>query len=361
MGFRRICRLVFAGWVALLMLGMSSLAVAQTDAPDSSEQVMTHLNQVLRWSRQWETPDIRLARPGDELYLDEGRELARQVLKLEFQSALAQAALIAEATPKSTQATGGSEGSANAQNLVRAQQRVGQQMQNLQAQLDAMNAKISHARAKDKAGLTTERDTLQGQLQLAQELHDNLQKLTSFMNSAVSANGVANELTGKIVALQRALPQLTATSMGNERSISLPRPQMASNPRGSGLIGQMGELFHFVQSLRTLHQLEEEARALQASTRELRTPLLTALRATLQKGQVALASPSPSNADAAATPAASTLPADSSVETTPETAQQKQREMAALVKHSKLLSNAALPLSQEMILLTQSQTNLRQL
>jgi small-conductance mechanosensitive channel len=370
---------VVACWMTLLMLALSPFGVGQVDAPNSSDQVMGHLNQVLHWSRQWDSADIYLSRAGDEVYVDNGRSLAQEVVRLEFQSALSQAALIGELSPKGTSGNSSPDSAAAQQNIFNMIKRLAQQMHGLQTQLDTVNRKLVTARAKERPALMTQRDTLQGQLQLAQALDDDLDKLTAFMSSAETANGVASELTSKIVALQRAIPGAAIVpASGKGGAKSTPEPQRAapvpvvSNPKNEGLIGQMGELVHFVQSMRTLTQMKNEATQLQTSTKELRRPLLTALRSTLQQGQIELANTAPgegenaqngtANSTARATaPQAATAAPSAPASQQIQTPEQKQQEMSALVQHFKLLSSATLPLSQELILLGQSQANLTQL
>jgi small-conductance mechanosensitive channel len=374
MGVRSNRMRVVACWMALLMVALTPFGVGQVNTPNSSDQVMGHLNQVLHWSRQWDSADIYLSRAGDEVYVDNGRSLAQEVVKLEFQSALSQAALIGELSPKGASGNGPS-GSAETQNILKMVKRLAQQMQDLQTQLDTVNRKLVTARAKERPALMTQRDTLRGQLQLAQALDDDLGKLTAFMSSAETANGVASELSGKIVALQRAIPGAAITpAQGKGAAKSTSEPQRAapvpvvSNPKNEGLIGQMGELVHFVQSMRTLNQMKNEAAQLQTSTKELRKPLLTALRSTLQQGQIELANTAADdgenaqNGTASATaPQAATAAPSAPASRQIQTPEQKQREMSALVQHFKLLSSATLPLSQELILLGQSQANLAQL
>ncbi len=371
---------IFSAWAAVAVFSLSPWALGQTSPPNSDTRVMAHLNEVLRWSRQWDSADIYLSRPGDELYVEGGRSIAQQIVKLEFESALAQAALIGETSQK-TAASSGSPTTAEAQNINKMVKRLALQMQELQAQLDAVNRKLATARAREKAALMTQRDTLQGQLELAQALDDDLDKLTAFMSSAESTNGIASELTGKILAMQRAIPGAAITPPGIKgagKSSSTSRPSapapLVSNSKNEGLIGQMGDLVHYVQSLRTLSQLKNEAAQLQTSTKELRAPLLTELRSTLQQGQIELANAaqsgdangqsgsadsSTSTASAPSTSGATTSPAPAAPAT--QTPEQKQRAMTDLVQHFKLLSKAALPLSQELILLGQSQANLAQL
>lgn len=358
---------ILAMGMGALALTACALALGQPAAPNSEGQVLNHLNEVLRWSRQWESADLFLTRPGDELYVENGRSIAQQVMKLEFQSALAQAALIGGSSSKNVSSDDGSPDAAQARNIFKMIKRLAQQMQSLQAQLDAVNRKIVTARAKDKPALMTQRDTLQGQLQLAQALDDDLDKLTAFMSSTESANGAATELTGKILALQRTLPgAMVASASGKadgKSSNTSPAPTV-SNTQDKGLIGQMGEMVHLFQSLRTLHQLKNEATELQASTKQLRAPLLAALRATLQQGQLELGGGQQNAANDQNNSANSTTaapPAGTLANQATGTPAEKQRAMTELVQRFKLLSNATLPLSQELILVEQSQTNLTQL
>jgi small-conductance mechanosensitive channel len=362
--------MVLAIWTATLAFTLFPSAFGQASAPTSADEVMTHLNLVLRWSRQWDSADIFLSRPGDELYVENGRKIAQQMLKLEFQSAQAQAQLIGSSSSTETHANGGSQNAIDTQNIVKMQQRIGQQMQDLQGQLDVVNHKIAVARAKDRSALLEQRDTLQGQLQLAQALQENLQKLTSFMTTAEAANGAATALTGKIATLQRGLPGGMITSAANKgdgKSGSseqrVARAPVVGNSQNEGLIGQIGQMVRLMGSLRTLNHLKDDAAHLQTSTRDLRAPLLAALRETLQQGQLQLATP----AHAGGTGRTGTTNSNSDAQTTTaasnasQTPAQRQRAMAALLQHFKLLSTATLPLSQELILLEQGQANLTEL
>src|SRR5665213_2209189 len=106
--FRRMRLRIFAVWAGALALSLCPSAFGQTAAPNSEGQVLDHLNLVLRWSRQWESADVYLSRPGDEVYVENGRSIVQQVVKLDFQSALAQAELIGVSSPKAAPSDNGS-------------------------------------------------------------------------------------------------------------------------------------------------------------------------------------------------------------------------------------------------------------
>lgn len=345
--FRKIT-IWFAGCAAISIIVFSLPGIAQNSTPNSQVDIMEHLNSVLHWAREWGTADITLSRPGDEVYIDNGRSLAQQVVKLEFQSALAQAALLGDV--KTTSNRNG-QSSNETQNLMRLQQQIVQRTKDIQQQINVLAAKIPKARAKDRPALQTQQDNLQGQLQLAQALQDNLQKLSSFVMSTETVGGAANDLTKKILALQQNTPGFTSIAQ-NSKDNKAPAPApVVHNVQNDGLIGQLGQMFRLVTTTRTLNRLDQEAVQLQATTRQLRAPLLAALRTTLQQGQLQLSGNAPASAESSAVKTADTT----------ENPAQKKKEMADLVEHFKLLSGATLPLSQQLILLEESQANLDQL
>ena len=363
-------------------------AASSATAPNSEADVLNHVNRVLEWFHQWGGANAYAVVPGDELFVENGQDIARKVTNLEFQSALAQAAMLADSSNRSLPPHGNAPGSFGAHNLLKAQQSVDQKLKALDAQLDTVNKQIPTARAKQRPALQSQRDALQGQIALAQALQSNLQQLTSFANATDAANGVATELTTKLRGLQRtipaaAIPAGSTTQKSTAKNSATPsQVQFPSFPgaRSQGLIGQMGQMIHLVSSLRSLDQLKDETTRLQADTVHLRAPLLAALRSTLQQGQFELESNAPSGTNSAptdgggqnASPDANHTasgsaalqnppPAAANATAPQETAAQRQRATAQLVRHFKQISDATIPLSQELILMDQSQANLKQL
>jgi len=355
-------------------------------APNSEAQVLNHVNRVLQWFHQWGGANAYVVVPGDELFVEYGQNIAHQVVDLEFKSALAQADMLAHSSNKQSPPQGTTSTGFDEQNLLKLQQNVNDKLQGLKTELDTVNKQIAAARAKQRPALESQRDTLQGQIALAQVLQGNLQQLTSFANSTDAANGVATELTTKLRALQRTIPTATTSaesttgkSTGKAASTSsqIQLPAFGGG-RSEGLVGQIGQMIHLAGSLHSLNQLQDETAHLKMSTEHLRAPLLAALRSTLQQGQIELQSNAASGATSApanggnqggnsvsniAGPNSTTSasPASSNANVSQQTSEERQRATAQLVRRFKRLSDAAIPLSQELILLDQSQANLKQL
>ena len=143
MFFAQRRRRILSGWTGVVLLSLGSIAFSQTSAPNSEDRVMGHLNLVLRWSRQWDSTNMYLSRPGDEIYLENGRDIAQQVVRLEFKSALAQAALLGNSLSKNPSSATDTQNDSDAHSIAQMQQRTAQQIQNLQTQLDTANSRLS--------------------------------------------------------------------------------------------------------------------------------------------------------------------------------------------------------------------------
>ena len=354
--------------------------VVQASAPNTGKQVLDHVELVMRWYRLWENADMFVVRSADELYIENGQAIARQAMKLEFQSALAEATIIGQKSGKASHADAGTPNTVDARNIFQTLQSIEPQIQTLKNELDTVNRKILQVSAKKRPPLLAQRDTLQGQIQLALALRDNLQKLTSFMTLAEDANGATTELTGKIRGLEKTVPALQAVvapgqagagvkSQAAPKIVSAPAP--VTNAQGAGLVGQLGQMFHLISSLRALDQLSDATAQMQTSTLALRAPLLIELRAILREGQLEIqnvtansgagpngAQPAQLSGSHSQQPAqaATGIPAPLQAG-----GQQSPRSMQLLVQRFKLLSDATMPLSQQLILIDQSQANLTQL
>ena len=354
--------------------------VVQATAPNTGKQVLDHVELVMRWYRLWENADMFVVRSADELYIENGQAIARQAMKLEFQSALAEATIIGQKSGKASHADAGTPNTVDARNIFQTLQSIEPQIQTLKNELDTVNRKILKVSAKKRPPLLAQRDTLQGQIQLALALQDNLQKLTSFMTLAEDANGAATELTGKIRSLEKTVPALQTVvapgqagagvkSQSTPKIVSAPAP--VTNAQNDGLVGQLGQMFHLIGSLRALDQLSDATAQMQTSTLALRAPLLSELRAILQEGQLEIqnvtanSGAGPNGAQPAQLSGShSQQPAQAATgNPAPLQAggQQSPHSTQLLVQRFKLLSDATMPLSQQLILIDQSQANLTQL
>src|SRR5579864_5908469 len=175
-----------------------------------------NLNQVISWYRHATTGISSVGLPSDTIYQDNTKSLGSQIVKLAFQSANAEAALI-KTQQKVTDAS--QPVSTQEQKLAQAQARVSGQIDQIQSQIAGLTAKLSRARASQRASLTSQREALQSELDLQKALLGAIQKMAVFVEN----NGeVGTGLQGAITQLERSIPEVMGPQVTPEKALTSP-------------------------------------------------------------------------------------------------------------------------------------------
>jgi small-conductance mechanosensitive channel len=331
----------------------STPAPAQLDR----DAILHHLNAVITWYRDVTTKIKPVGLPSDAIYQDNTRELAADAVRLAFQSARAEAAIIsgmtksdkagANASAGTPQANGGAQPTqpTQQQNLAQTAARISAQTDDTQTKLDAVNKQLASApRAKQK-DLLAQRDRLQGLLTLNKALQDTIQKMASFVGGASEG---AQGLEGNIDDLAHSVPEVLGNDNAKKSGTAAataaaapPKPPAAQS--SSGLIGQSLALFDQMQTMHQIDQMIDATTKMRATSDTLRKPLRDTLVATIQHGRD-LASQAQAPATSGTAPGAAS-------------SQSTTQEFQAITARFKELASATVPLSQEIVLLDESRTN----
>ncbi len=295
--------------------------------------VLYHLNQLINWYRHSTTGIQSVGLPSDAIYQDNAKSVGSQVVRLAFQSAKAEAALIA-----AQQKTGGtnqpSAETTQQQNLAQLQAKTSSQIDQLQSQIESLNSQIAKIAGRRRSALISQRDALQGQLELQKALLDAVQKMAVF----VETNGeISGGLEGGINQLAKSIPDVLGTSARPQKTAPAPTPAGPSLANSGGLISDAITLYGYVSAVHQIDGVIKETNYTRDIADQLRTPLRDALRATIQQSRTRAKQP-PS--------------------TDPQQLQTERQEFQKLTDRFKQLSAALLPLSQEIIVLNDSKTNL---
>jgi small-conductance mechanosensitive channel len=329
-----------------VMLASATLLHSLAGPPAAREQqaraedvaIIRHLNVAITWYKQLMSANETAGQPSDAFYLDNARSLAKQALQLAFQSAEAEAGLLL--AQKGGEAAGAgdtlsSQNSVEQQEIAKSATNTAALINQIQTQIEKLNAQIPKAYGKKLQQLTSKRDSLQEQLDFDKARQEALQKLSAFMGGSVSAmEGVQKEIDD----LKKSVPDLFAKAPAIE-SGSGPSTPSPTASEGSGLISQMSILFSRLGDLREINQLMDDASRVIEMARGVQSPLRTKLHATIQQGRDMANQPTPQD---------------------PAGMEASRREMASLTAQFKQISAATLPLTQEITLLEESQTSLRQ-
>lgn len=311
---------------------VSQSAVALPPIQLDESAVLYHLNQLINWHRHSTIGVQPIGLPSDAIYQDNAKNLSSQVLRLAFQSAKAEAAVLT-AQQKKSEISQPSTGSTQQQNLLQMQAKTSSQIEQFQSQIESLNQQIAKTRAARRNQLISQRAALQGQLELQKAVLDTIQKMAAF----VETNGeISGGLEGGINQLARSIPDVLGKSPGPPQTAAAATPAKPSLANSGGLISEAMTLYGYVSAMHQIDGVIQETNHTSDVADHLRMPLRDALRATVQQSQK-LAGESPA--------------------TDPQQLVAEQQAFQELTERFKQLSGALVPLSQEIIVLNDSQTN----
>ncbi len=324
--------------IALLAIGAQTLRGQADGQPTQLDRdaILHHLNAVITWYHDATTKIKSVGLPSDAIYQDNARDLAAEAVRLAFQSARAEANIIAANTKTASATPAAPSGTppTQQQNLSQTAAKIAAQIDDAQTKLDAVNKQLATAPRSKQKDLIAERDRLQGLLSLDKALQDTIQKMASFVGGAPEG---AEGLEGSINELAHSVPEVISDAASKKTAPAPVNSKPATTSAPSGLIGQSLALLDQMQTMNAIDQMADETAKMRATAEALRKPLRDTLVATIQRGRDLA---SQTQAPAAGSASQSTT-----------------QEFQAITAKFKELAGATLPLSQELVVLDQSRSN----
>src|SRR5580704_1395608 len=356
--------------VATFFIGAATVPPSRSQTPQTAppanlpqldrDAILHHLNAVITWYRDVTSKVKPFGLPSEAIYQENTRSLAMEAVRLGFQSARADAAInaamtkadkpgaAAASTTNSSQPNNGQP--TQQQSLAQTAARIAAQIDDTQTKLDAVNKQLASAPRSKQKDLLAQRDRLQGLLTLNKALQDTIQKMASFVGGATES---AEGLEGSIDQLAHSVPEVVGDentkksgTAATAAAATAAGAKPAVNAAPSGLIGQSLALFDQMQTMHQIEQMVEETSKMRATADGIRKPLRDILIATIKQGRDLA-----NQAQAPATPNAG----GSASATSPESTTQAFQAITAQFKE---LAAATVPLSQEIVVLDESRTNL---
>src|SRR6202046_4787718 len=239
------------------------------------DAVLGHLNAVISWYRDATSKIQTGGLPSDAIYQDNAQSLAAEAVRLAFESARAEAKLISSADksaatsgaqPSGAQASGAQAsgaqapgaqtsggqqsgaqspaGAAQPEKFSQMLARLTAQIAEAQTRIDALDKQIASASGKKKDNLVSQRQNLQGAIELDKAMEEDVQKMAAFSESNYESS--AKGLEGSINDLARSIPEVLGTSSAKGTAakpvtaqVAQPQPQpQARSGSSEGLIGE---------------------------------------------------------------------------------------------------------------------------
>jgi small-conductance mechanosensitive channel len=336
LGSRKILRNRLIGAAGITLLAMR-VGMSQSQSPPQLDRdaVLNHLNAVITWYRDSTSKVQAAGLPSDAIYEDNAQSLGAEVVRLAFQSARAEAAIISAADKSNgagtNQAPSGQP--AQPQNFTQMAAKVSAEIGDTEAKLNVLNKQLATAPRSKRQELLSQQQKLQGELTLDKAMEDAVQKMANFVEG--TSENTEEGLEGSINQLAKSVPEIIGIESEKKTTAKPASPQPAA-AEPSGLIGQSLALFGQLGSMHEIDQMLDETANLRDIADRLRKPLRDNLAATIQQGREL--------ADQSAAPG------------TGQT-QSTSQEFQALTIRFKQLSSATLPVSQEIVVIEQSRSN----
>jgi small-conductance mechanosensitive channel len=318
----------------LFLLFLAPLMALTTELVDQ-DLTIGHLNAIINWYRDCSTKVQSIGLPSDLVYQETSENLAQQAVRLAFQSAKASAQLVDASSSQAPNPSAGTTG-ASQPNFADMLAKVNTRIESEQAQLDGLTKQLSSATGSKKQTLLSQRDEQQAELDLDKATEDTIQKMSAFIQSSNESG--AGGFAGTINQLERSVPEVNpdanAAKSAAKPAAAAAQPAAA---KPTGLISKAASLYAEVRSIRDVDDLLKETAGVRQMATRLRQPLRTAIATTVSNGRSLADQPAPSDRTQAIA---------------------VKKDLQALTEQFKRTSNAMLPLSQEVLVLDQSKSNL---
>ena len=334
-GASRFQHFIKAAIVIFIILTDNLPWFAQTSHPTSSspgaKDTLQYLRETVDWYHQLRLEEQLVTDPSDLVFIEDDRQLARQILQLSFEFARAQAKILSS-QPASAVGTDQTADSGSYSGLIKAAAAADQEVRETETEIESLKQKLQAAQGERRRQLQSTLDEVQSELNLDRTRRDTIRSVLQF---AVTSGGT--NLEAQIEELQRSVPEAQADATkgpGSQINTSVISNSSNLQPgtrtqQSSGILDLVTNLFALSRKMNALDQAVGSTGVLSRSSQQLRAPLLKTLRTLAERGEQLAKE------------------ADTSG---PAQLQQQKSELDALTSQFKELSTVMVPLERQSIL-----------
>ncbi|HEX3584278.1 MAG TPA: hypothetical protein VH087_21110, partial [Thermoanaerobaculia bacterium] len=304
----------------LLAIALLSAPAAPPERqPIDAAHVLAFLNRTIAWDERLDAQGELADQPTDVLYVNDNRQLGKQVVALTFEAAKGEAQLLAATAPVPA-----APQDVNAQRLQRMTQRASSAASQLRRE-EARLADLQHRLPPSDPAVAE----AQSRVAMAQARNDAVSGMVAIVNSSAE-NAASNDLASQIAALE----QNFSASAGVRNA---PLPLAARKPPPSSVIGLIADVIALNRKTTTLDLAIRGGDVLQHEARDFSQPLAALLGETRQRADALMNAPDTTDA---------------------AELQRRKSALDALTQQFRQVSAALMPLVKRRVLLDAYKTNL---
>jgi len=238
----------------------------------SNSEVIGYLIQSVNWYRHVYAERQVANEPADLVFLDDNQAIERQIVKLSFEFAKAEATLETGTPSSHSRPTSSDPSPTDLAHLVELKNRNDQLSQQAIEEIKSLDKRVNKAKGANRRKLKAAEEDAQTRLQLLDAVAQGLNDLVEFVRSPGEGEAHSGQLNSTIDDLAQSVPEVTGPSPS---SLTVPLQEANSRTAGrdAGILGLVSEVSAMNHKL---HMVDEKIRltdnlALSANT--LRIPL----------------------------------------------------------------------------------------
>lgn len=258
--------------VAAIAGALSADTTQSTYQLPSNSEVIGYLLQSVNWYRHVHTERQVVSEPADLMFLDDNQAIERQIVKLSFEFAKADATLQTSPTSLHGRTTPSDSPPADLAHFIELKNRNDQRRQQAIEEIKNLDNTLNRAKGSDRRKLKAAEEDAQTRLQLLDAVAQGLNDLVEFVQSPGEGQSYSGHLDSAIDDLAQSIPEVTGPSVP---SATVPLQKATSRTAGldAGILGLVSDVSAMN---RKLHVIDEKIRLtdnLTLSANNLRIPL----------------------------------------------------------------------------------------
>jgi small-conductance mechanosensitive channel len=254
-------------------------ASAAAQGPDA-HAVIFYLSHVIDWYQHLGAEAQLVNDPEEALFFADDRQTAGQVLKLAFDYARAQAAVIAKINPNAAAAPGvpgSATDNTGVSNVTQTYKTIDASANVLRGRIKDLQTQLAKVPASQRAGISSEIQELQSELDLKEARINTFKALVQFRNGSSSADQ-SGSLESQIDELDHSI------SDSSKKTFNPPVEAAAVSSNPTGIISLVRQLFALSNKLDGLNQSLVLAQGLADNTKQLRKSMLALISSLVAQG-----------------------------------------------------------------------------
>jgi hypothetical protein len=252
--------------------GLSAATPPSTYQLPSNSEVIGYLLQSGNWYRHVYTERQVANEPTDLVFLDDNQAIERQILKLSFEFAKADAMLETSATISHGRPLSSEPPPADLAHFMELKNRNDQLSQQAIEEIHNLDKRMKGAKGADRGKLKAAEEDAQTRLQLLDAVAQGLNDLVVFVQSPGEGQAHSGHLDSTIDELAQSMPEMTGPAVS---SVTVPLEEANSRTAGrdAGILGLVSEVSAMKHKLHVVEEKIGLTDNLTLSANNLRIPL----------------------------------------------------------------------------------------